>query len=84
MVANWIMVAVGVWAMISPWVLGFSSISVARWNSLIIGLAVVLVNVWIIFGDAVEEVSGAESGKVVEENQKSKIKDQKVRNHAEF
>lgn len=44
------MVIAGVWAMISPWVLGFSDISIAKWNSLILGLIMVLLNVWIIFG----------------------------------
>mgnify|MGYP001570321327 CR=1 FL=1 len=59
------MVGAGIWAMISPWVLGFSSISLAKWNSLILGLIVILVNVWIIFdGTATAaEASSAETGK---------------------
>lgn len=52
MTANWIMVAVGIFSMISPWALGFSSISTAKWESLITGLIVLLLNVWIIFGSA--------------------------------
>ena len=60
MLLNWIMVAVGVWAMISPWVLGFSSISVAKWDSLVVGLVVVLLNVWIIFGDVSDDVGDIE------------------------
>ena len=78
MVANWIMVAVGVWAMISPWVLGFSSSSVAKWDSLIIGLIAVLVNVWILFGGATEEKTAAESEKAASsENEKLKMQKSK-------
>lgn len=37
--------------MVSPWLLGFSSISVMKWSNLIAGLILVLVNVWVIFGE---------------------------------
>lgn len=37
--------------MISPWLLGFSSISLMKWSNLLIGLIIVLINVWIIFGE---------------------------------
>ncbi|OGZ53377.1 MAG: hypothetical protein A3B25_02035 [Candidatus Ryanbacteria bacterium RIFCSPLOWO2_01_FULL_48_26] len=63
MLENWVMVVVGIWAMISPWVLGFSSISVAKWDSLIIGLIVMLSNVWVIFGSADAETDGVEPKK---------------------
>ncbi len=58
------MAFLGIWAMASPWVLGFSSISIAKWNSLITGLVVVLFNVWIIFGDTADmEVGSGEPKK---------------------
>ncbi len=61
------MVAAGIWMMITPWVLGFSSISPAKWNSLIVGLVLVLLNIWIIFGGtASEKASDAETEKVAE------------------
>ncbi len=47
------MIVVGAWAIASPWALGFSSISPAKWNVLFIGLVMVLINVWMLFGDAV-------------------------------
>ena len=72
MTANWIMVAVGIWAMISPWVLGFSSISPAKWNGLIIGLILVLLNIWIMFGDAVPvDIGEDKKEKVADKGQKS-------------
>lgn len=50
MIANWTQLALGGWTMLSPWLLGFSSISVMKWSNLIVGLVIVLVNVWGIFG----------------------------------
>lgn len=37
--------------MISPWILGFSNISIAKWSNVIFGLVLILVNAWIIFGE---------------------------------
>ncbi len=51
MAANWTQLVLGVWLMISPWLLGFSSISLMKWSNLLTGLMLVLVNVWIIFGE---------------------------------
>ena len=49
MLANKVLLSFGVWIMISPWILGFSSISLMKWSNLITGLLIVLINVWIIF-----------------------------------
>lgn len=51
MEANWIGLAVGSWVLISPWLLGFASISVMKWSNLLAGLIMVLANVWKIFGE---------------------------------
>jgi len=51
MTANWVQLILGAWLMISPWLLGFSSISLMKWSNLLVGLIIVLVNVWIIFGE---------------------------------
>jgi hypothetical protein len=37
---NWINFLIGIWLIISPFVLGFSSIAVAMWNSIIVGAVV--------------------------------------------
>ncbi len=58
------MVVAGIWAIISPWVLGYSSISTAKWNSLIVGLVAVLLNIWIIFEDVADtDADGVDSKK---------------------
>jgi hypothetical protein len=48
--SRWWELALGVWVMLSPWLLGFSGISVMMWGNLLAGLAIVLVNIWQIFG----------------------------------
>ena len=50
MAANWIQLFLGIWILISPWLLGFSSITVMMWSNLVIGVAFILINLWIIFG----------------------------------
>jgi hypothetical protein len=50
MTANWTELTLGIWLIVSPWLLGFSSISVMKWSNLMVGLLLVLINVWIIFG----------------------------------
>jgi len=51
---NWVQLVIGVWILISPWILGFSSISVMMWSNLLCGTAVMLINLWIIFGNKPE------------------------------
>jgi hypothetical protein len=40
--ASWITMAMGVWLIISPWVIGFADRPVALWNTLILGILVLL------------------------------------------
>lgn len=51
MAANWTQLILGLWIILSPWLLGFSSITVMKWNNLFAGTVIFLVNVWIIFGE---------------------------------
>lgn len=51
MTSNKIQLVLGVWIFISPWLLGFSSISIMKWSNLLVGLTIILINVWIIFGE---------------------------------
>ncbi len=41
---------VGLWLIISPWLLGFASASPMKWSSVIAGTIVFLMNLWEIFG----------------------------------
>ncbi len=38
----------GLWILVSPWLLGFSGISLAKWNAVIMGLLLILLNIWTI------------------------------------
>jgi hypothetical protein len=40
---SWINVLAGIWLIISPWVLGFRSITAATWSAVITGIIVGLV-----------------------------------------
>jgi tetrahydromethanopterin S-methyltransferase subunit E len=52
MVGNWTGLVIGIIIIISPWVLGFSDISLAKWSNIIVGLVLVLMNAWIVFGES--------------------------------
>ncbi|MDP2598542.1 MAG: SPW repeat protein [Candidatus Liptonbacteria bacterium] len=58
---NWVGLVLGFWVLVSPWLLGFSSISIMKWSNLLVGLVLVLMNTWIIFGE--KKSLKADSGK---------------------
>jgi hypothetical protein len=39
---DWTNIALGVWLLVSPWVLGFSNIEAATWNAVLLGIAIVV------------------------------------------
>lgn len=43
---SWINIVLGLWTIISPWVFGYSSVTNAMWNSVIVGVLVAAVAVW--------------------------------------
>ena len=50
MTSNWTQLIIGIWLIISPWILGFSSITLMKWGNIVVGLLLVLINIWTIFG----------------------------------
>ena len=50
MAEKWVQLILGGWILISPWLLGFSGITIMTWSNVIVGVALVLVNLWSIFG----------------------------------
>lgn len=48
---NWLQLILGVWIFISPWVFGFYEINLALWSNLIAGIAIVILNLWQIYGE---------------------------------
>ncbi len=50
MIRNWTELVIGLWIMVSPWLLGFSSIGIMKWSNVLCGLVLVLMNAWALFG----------------------------------
>lgn len=57
MAKQWIFVAVGFWILISPWLLGFAEISIAKWSNVIFGLILIVTSSGIIFAEKYPEKS---------------------------
>jgi hypothetical protein len=43
---EWVNVLLGVWLVISPWVLAFSGLMMAMWNAVIVGIVVAALALW--------------------------------------
>jgi len=56
---NWVKLVLGLWVVVSPWVLGFSGITIALWSNVIAGALIVIFALWGLFGSkpAVPETS---------------------------
>ena len=62
MTRRWVQLVIGAWVMLSPWLLGFSGISVMKWSNVICGLALVVLNAWMLSeSHLAKEMRGEES-----------------------
>jgi len=52
---NWTLLVLGVWVLISPWILGFFEISAALFSNVVAGLAIAIIMMRKIFGDKNEQ-----------------------------
>jgi hypothetical protein len=43
---EWIAAALGVWLIISPWVLGFAAMATALWTHIVLGVVIAALAVW--------------------------------------
>jgi hypothetical protein len=50
MLRKWTEFVIGIILIISPWVFGFSDISVAKWCNVLLGLLLALIAAWEVFG----------------------------------
>ncbi len=50
MTKNYVILVLGIWILVSPWTLGFSSIAIMMWSNVISGTILILISVWEIFG----------------------------------
>ena len=39
---NWVLIGLGIWSVLSPWILGFSGLNLVVWNSIMVGSLVVV------------------------------------------
>lgn len=44
-------IVVGVWVLVSPWILGFYGFTPALWSGIISGAAIALIGLWGVFED---------------------------------
>lgn len=51
MAKRWVQFAIGTWILISPWLLGFSEIALAKWSNVIFGLLLLIMSTIEIFGE---------------------------------
>lgn len=47
---SWAQLILGIWVLVSPWVIGFADISAALWSNVIVGALVVIFALWQLFG----------------------------------
>ncbi len=47
---SWVQLVLGLWVLVSPWLLGFSAISTALWSNIIVGALVAIFALWELFG----------------------------------
>lgn len=64
----WTEFGVGIIMIASPWLFGFSDVSLAKWCNVFIGLLLVLMSAWTIFGEHPQTVSA------IDEPQKGRVK----------
>jgi len=43
---DWINVIIGAWLIIAPFILGYTAIAAAMWNDIIVGIVVIVFEVW--------------------------------------
>jgi len=48
---NWAILILGIWITISPWVLNFFEHSFALYSNVLVGVLIIVVEIWLIFGD---------------------------------
>ena len=52
--SNWVQLVLGLWILVSPWILGFAGITTALWSNVIAGILVAIFAIWELFGGKLE------------------------------
>ncbi|MGD1003104.1 MAG: SPW repeat protein [Minisyncoccia bacterium] len=74
MIEYWTTLAIGLMMIISPWILGFSDISLAKWCNISLGLILAIASAWKIFGMVSADASSAVEGELPPQKKKRKTK----------
>ena len=53
---------VGLWFILSPWLLGFHEVTLVKWANVLVGILLVLLNAWVIFGEKMDSTHSTGSG----------------------
>lgn len=69
MIEYWTISVIGLMMIVSPWVLGFSDISLAKWCNVLLGLVLAIAGAWRVFGTV-----SVDTLPITEEPQKKKRK----------
>ncbi len=46
----WVILVLGLWILISPWILGFAAFAPAMWSNVISGVLIIICSLWNLFG----------------------------------
>jgi len=74
MAENWTELVIGIIMIASPWIFGFSDISLAKWCNVLIGLLLVLMGAWAMFGGSEAATPAAEGSQKENKKQQRRIK----------
>lgn len=47
---HWGNLILGLWVLISPWILGFAAFAPAMWSNVIVGALIIICSLWSLFG----------------------------------
>ncbi len=48
---HWSGIVLGLWDLMSPWILGFASVTPALWSGIASGILTILLVLWLAFGE---------------------------------
>lgn len=48
---KWIVFLLGLWVLVSPWILGFSAYTLAMWSNVVAGILIIIYSLWELFGN---------------------------------
>lgn len=47
---EWVRMGIGLWILVSPWILGYWKVTSALWSGIVAGVLIMLVSLWQIVG----------------------------------